>query len=224
MMKKLLMADSLNPVVEAAGDLFSMTNTRFHYAASAEELLKIHKVENADLIIADLDMPGMNGDELCSVIRKDNSLKKVSFAIVCDDDNADIERCRACKVNAYITRPVDKYDILRNIKKLLYVPERRDIRVILHVLIKGESDDNDFFANSHNISTSGILFDTKKVLKVGENIKCTFYIDTDQVAVEGLIVRYQEEPTKIYYYGMQFTKISPIALSMIEKYVQQNKN
>jgi CheY-like chemotaxis protein len=221
-MKKLLLTDSLKTIMETGSNALSWANIKISYASSAEEMLKIHRAENVDLIMTELDMPGLNGDEACSIIRKDDALKKVSFTIICDDSRSAIERCLECRANAYLTKPVDLYDIFRNVRKLMYVAERRDLRVLLHALVKGESAGNFFFANSHNISNSGILFDTNKVLKEGEKIKCSFYIDNNLISVEGVIVRLVREPSNLYYCGMQFTKLSPLAQTKIERFIQKN--
>jgi CheY-like chemotaxis protein len=221
-MKKLILTDSLKPIIEEESNTLSWTNIKMLYASSAEEMLKIHRAENVDLIITELDMQGMNGDEACSIIRKDDALKKVSFTIICGDSKSAIERCLDCRANAYLTKPVDPYDLFHNIRKLMYVAERKVLRANLQVFIEGEPSDNLFFAKTENISNAGILFETDEVLNIGEKIKCTFFIGMNPISTSGKVVRVERKASSQYFYGLQFTKLAPLAQTRIGQFIQKN--
>jgi DNA-binding response OmpR family regulator len=49
---------------------------------STEEILNLHDVKRADLIITDATLPLMGGAKLCSMIRCDAELKSVSIILV----------------------------------------------------------------------------------------------------------------------------------------------
>ncbi len=136
-MKKILITERLKQMVEKGEGIPAGRNFRIFSAASGEEIIDIHRKENLDLIMTDLDLPGINGDEASSIIRNDNSLKEVSIFIVCDDNKSSVSRCHTCSANAYTTRPINYEEVKRNIRKLLYIAKRKAFRVILHALIKG---------------------------------------------------------------------------------------
>lgn len=83
--KKVLIVESLKPLIEQEKNILSNRGLEILTAASGEEALAVHKNEQVDLIVARLDMPGMAGDSLCSLVRQDETLKKFrssSFAII----------------------------------------------------------------------------------------------------------------------------------------------
>jgi len=68
----------------------------------------IHKVatDRPDLIIADIGMPGMDGFELCSRLRRDAATKTIPFIFLTAKDQ-DTDRIKARKVGSddYLTKP-----------------------------------------------------------------------------------------------------------------------
>ncbi len=140
------------PTGEEHLDILSRETVSILTASSGNDILNIHNTENADLIIADLEMPEMNGDDVCDAIRNDDTTRKVSFVIVCDNDESAINRCRTSKANAYITRPIKVQELSEDIKKFLNISERRSVRIIFQVFVKGKFMDRFFFGRSENRS------------------------------------------------------------------------
>ncbi len=62
------------------------------------------------LILMDINLPGMDGKQLLEVIKKDEELKEIPVVMLtCSDADADISECYDKQVNWYITKPID-YD------------------------------------------------------------------------------------------------------------------
>ena len=149
--KKILIVDDLRPIVEAEKNILSRSGFSIFTATSGEEALKIHRAEKVDLIISDLNMPGMGGDELCSIIKRDDSLKNVSIIIICFNKKSEIEKCEACGANSFITKPIKPEELFRKVSGFLDAPEREGLRV----LAKGNTITCSFFLNSNQITTDG---------------------------------------------------------------------
>jgi DNA-binding response OmpR family regulator len=75
-------------------------------AATNEAALKIHREERVNLIITQLDMPGMPSEQLCSLIRDDANLRSVSMIMVCANTPEAIARSAQCRANAVLLQPV----------------------------------------------------------------------------------------------------------------------
>ena len=62
------------------------------------------------LILMDINLPGMDGKQLLDIIKKDEVLKEIPVVMLtCSDTDADISECYDKHVNWYITKPID-YD------------------------------------------------------------------------------------------------------------------
>jgi len=190
-------------------------------ASSGKDILNIHKTENADLIIADLEMPEINGDEVCDAIRNDDTTRKVSFIIICDNDESAINRCRTSKANTFITRPIKVRELSEDIIKYLDISERNSIRIIFQVFVKGKFMDRFFFGRSENISNSGILLSTDEAIEKSHNITCTFIVGEDLITVEGEVIRTIEDVPNRYRYGIRFININPFLKTKIDQFINQ---
>jgi two-component system, chemotaxis family, response regulator Rcp1 len=62
------------------------------------------------LILMDINLPGMDGKQLLNIIKSDEQLKEIPVVMLtCSDTDADISECYDKQVNWYITKPID-YD------------------------------------------------------------------------------------------------------------------
>lgn len=62
------------------------------------------------LILMDINLPGMDGKQLLEIIKQDDELKEIPVVMLtCSDKDADISDCYDKQVNWYITKPID-YD------------------------------------------------------------------------------------------------------------------
>ena len=60
------------------------------------------------LILMDINLPGMDGKQLLEIIKKDEELKEIPVVMLtCSDADADISECYDKHVNWYITKPID---------------------------------------------------------------------------------------------------------------------
>ena len=87
-MKKLLIVGNIQQFMATEKNILNRADIKIFTAQSGEKALEIHRTERVDLIITELDMPGISGDKLCSLIRKDEELKHVSIII-------SVYRCRS---------------------------------------------------------------------------------------------------------------------------------
>lgn len=123
-MKKILVTKNLMTILGKEKRLFNREDIKLFSAATAEDVLSIHRAEKVDIIVAELHAPGMKSEELCSAIRSDKVLSKVSMIILCPDNAADIEKSARCKANAVLTLPVDTAQLLESAAAPGYLLER----------------------------------------------------------------------------------------------------
>ncbi len=216
--------DNLRPFLEKEASILANRGLQLLTAASGEEAVSVHKSKKADLIVTALDMPGMRGDELCSLIRKDKELKNVSVIIICENKKTDIDRCARCGANTFITKPFDPSAFLDTVSRLIEIPKRSGVRVLIKVSVKGNLKSESFFCTSVNISTSGILLEMDRTLSKGELINCSFFVPgSENITVDCEVMRMVHASQGISQCGVKFLDLSRRDKSAIDAFVKKEK-
>lgn len=220
-MKKILIVDDLHAFIDKEKSILNRSDFSIFTATSSRDALELHRSQKMDLIIVDLDMPELNGDALCSLIRKDPLLQDVSVIIVGSGSEADLQRSRRCQANAFVTKPIRPVQLIEKVSELLDIPERKSYRVLLRVTVNGNSTSKPFFCSSQNISTSGILIETDKPLQKGDSISCSFFLPgAEKVSADAEIVRIADNGGGSFHYGARFLDLQPHYKAAIDSFVK----
>jgi DNA-binding response OmpR family regulator len=223
-MKKVLVAQEFHELLKHENSVLNRADFAVFTAASNDELLNVHRAEQVNLIITQLDMPGMPTEQFCSVIREEANLRAVSLIMVCGNNPAAIEKSSRCGANAVLLRPVHPLLLIITAQQLLEIASRDTCRVLLSANIEGRSRNDSFFCRSRNISATGILIETDRVLAEGAHLSLSFFLpDAKQVQASGKIVRTlaQTPGEKSNQYGLMFTEISPEAKQLLMEFVEK---
>ena len=149
-MKKILISDSLKQFVSGE-NILSRANIQLLTASSSQEILSMHRDVRADLIIIDVDMPGMPGDELCSLLRKEPEPNPVKVLIAVEPKETDIKRAEQCNANTYITKPINSALFFSKIASLLDIQTRKAYRMSVKVTVAGEMGNVKLTASTINM-------------------------------------------------------------------------
>jgi DNA-binding response OmpR family regulator len=218
-MKKIIITDTLRDFVQQNITLFDGQGYKPFFVKSGEEALEVHRNEKADLIIIEPDFPDLTCEEFCSAVRGEAALKRVSTLVVCSDKLSEIERCQRCGANDYI-QPLTPATFLRKTTRLLNISERTSYRVIVKVSVKTGSEAMHFFCTSQNMSRSGLLLETDKVLSKGDNVTCSFFLPNSvRIVTQGEVVRIVEKGEGSKEYGVKFVNMSPLVQSRIASFI-----
>jgi DNA-binding response OmpR family regulator len=224
-MKKILVAETLKTSMADDTGVLARNDIAITYASTAEEILSLHRADKADLIIVDLDTPESAGDRLCCMIRKENELRAVSIIVVCDCSEEVTKRCMAFGANAVVHKPAHPKELLEKIKELLDIRERKVVREIVKISVTVHSAGDFFFAVAKNLSASGLLFETNRVISKGSRVSCSFVLQ-HQIVAQGEIARVNRirgRSGDSFEYGVRFSNLNPAAESEIRDYFK-NRN
>lgn len=222
-MKKILIARPIRELLEQDNTFLRRTDIAVFTAASNDEALRIHRAERANLIITELDMPGMASEEFCSLIREIPDLRTASVIMVCADAPEEIERSMRCRANAVLLRPVHPLLLMVKAQQLLDIASRETLRVLLNVSVDGQARDDSFYCRTRNISATGMLIETEKRLEEGMRLSCVFYLpNAVKIRTPGKIVRAatQAPGDDEYQYGLVFTDLVPEVKQQLIDYVE----
>ena len=89
-------------------------------AFDGEEALKKIRSEKPDVIILDIMLPKLNGEEVCKDIRRDPVFGKIPVIMLTGKDT-DVDHIvgRVIGADIYITKPLDSKKLISAIKKVL---------------------------------------------------------------------------------------------------------
>jgi CheY-like chemotaxis protein len=187
-MKKIIIARSILHAIGSQNDLFGRGTLTVLPAGTSEEILDLHGVHRADVIITELNLPTMGGANLCSAIRSDQALRHVSIIMACERKE-EAAASGTIKANAFIALPVDQVEMFSTVAELLIIPQRKALRVLLNATVKGPKGQESFLAVCHNISISGMLLDTNYRLNAGDQFSCSFTVAHRELSLDCRVVR-----------------------------------
>jgi two-component system chemotaxis response regulator CheY len=97
-------------------------NAKIVEASDGVDALKKLSEGKFHLIIADINMPMMDGLKLLSIIRKDPQYNSVPVIIV-TTEGAEADRDKGMKLgaNAYLSKPIQTNDLVKTVKELLKI-------------------------------------------------------------------------------------------------------
>ena len=104
--KAILIVDDEDQIRDAFKRAFERVGYTTHAAESAEEALDMLKTHNIQVMYLDLELPGMNGLDLCRKIRKDQPIS-IIFAITGYASIFELRDCREAGFDDYFTKPVE---------------------------------------------------------------------------------------------------------------------
>ena len=86
------------------------------------EALEKVKQHNPDLILLDIMMPRMSGFQVCRKLKGDAATKDIQILMVTAlNELGDIEQASECGTDDFVSKPVNKFELLTRVKSLLRV-------------------------------------------------------------------------------------------------------
>jgi len=116
----ILLVDDNPRNLQVLGKLLLKEKYKIEFAVNGESTLEWLKNRQFDLILLDLNMPGMNGFEVCKRIRSDKEMYEIPIIFL----SAESEResiLKGFEVGAqdYVTKPFDSRELLARVKTQL---------------------------------------------------------------------------------------------------------
>lgn len=113
-----LLRSAIKKVVRLAG----IDDNRIHEAGNGQEALEILETVWLDLVLLDLNMPVMDGEQFAVELRKRPDLAGVSIVVVSTETNKDrLERMRELGVVSTLRKPFEPEDLCRIVTEIMGV-------------------------------------------------------------------------------------------------------
>jgi DNA-binding response OmpR family regulator len=125
MAKKILIVEDNIVILTMQKQIFEMEGYDIVTAQEGMDALKKIHQEHPDVVLLDVNIPGMNGFELCRQIKEDPDLQTIIVvmisAVYYSDEDA--KKGMAMGADAYFTKPYENEALQSKIKELI---EKRD--------------------------------------------------------------------------------------------------
>ncbi len=92
---------------------------KFISAATAEEGIEMVKAQRPDIVIMDVNLPGMDGFEALRILQQPDTCDIPVLALSADARESNIEKGLKAGFKAYLTKPIDIYVVADVIKRIL---------------------------------------------------------------------------------------------------------
>ena len=222
-MKKIVMVHDLYALLWQDTTFLNRDDIRVFVASTNDEALTLHQTEHVDLIVTKFDLPGLPTEEFCSLVRDGQALRTVSLIVTCTDNPDSIRASSRCRANAVLLEPVYTDMLVAKVQQLLSVAGRERLRVLLTAQVESRIDSDSFLCRTLNVSVSGMLVETDRLLSVGTSLACQFSLpNAKKIRAACRVVRSVElTPGEEYQYGLIFADISESDRQTVDEYVRE---
>ena len=222
---KILLVDDMRNFLDLEVSFLRRSDVKILTALDGVEALKIAKAEKPDLILLDIEMPRMNGIEVCRIIKNDPSLKHIPVVMVTSTNR--YEEAMNAGADDFWRKPIFEEDFLNGIKKFVPIKERKDIRVPIGLQVDyrvGESKNKVVQAFTANISRGGLFLITRDTLPVGSTIEMEIHLPDKKINAKGEVVREVKEEEEGYYtsgMGIKIIDMSKEDREVYERFIEE---
>ncbi len=118
--KKILIIDDTELMVKYITDILEEADYEVVHAHNGTEGLQKVREEKPDLVLLDVVMPGMNGFEVCKILRDDESNNLMPIIMLTAQDNED-DKLAGLELGAddYIIKPFNHRELLSRVRNTL---------------------------------------------------------------------------------------------------------
>ncbi|MBU5317115.1 response regulator transcription factor [Clostridium bornimense] len=154
--EKILIVDDEEHIVELIKFNLEANGYRTITASNGLEALELAKNEKPDLILLDIMLPGLNGNDVCKEIRKDIEIATIPIIMI-TAKGEELDRILGLELGAddYVTKPFSVRELMARVKAVL----RRT---------KVES-----VSDTYSFGNVSIDFNKHEVIKNGEKVDLT---------------------------------------------------
>lgn len=127
-------------------------------AENGAEALEIAHREAPDVIVTDLSMPQMRGDQLCMRVKADPDLCRIPVIIVTGrDEGEEHELAVRAGADDVLEKPVNRVSLIQAVNHFLRLAMRGLVRVPLETDVRMALDHTETWGRSLNVSRGGMF-------------------------------------------------------------------
>jgi uncharacterized protein (TIGR02266 family) len=208
------------------GALFLARTARVLTANNGFEGLDVARRARPHVVVADLDMPCMGGEELCRRIKADSDLRDTPVILVTTDDRGE-ERARAVRAGAddVIEKPISRIALIQAVNRFLRGPRVRGLaRVPIEAPVRIVAPPEDVWGVARNLSRGGIFVEAASPIPPATEVALEFQLPESPHAIAPtaqVIWRREHAADSPDGMGLQFLALDRESAASIDAFVYE---
>ncbi len=120
--KEILVVDDKAQNAELLEAYLLSLNANIRIASDGIEALEMVAQQKPDIVLLDIMMPRMSGFEVCQKLKASDDTKNIPVVLVTAlNEMGDIERGVDCGADDFLSKPINKLELITRVKSLLKV-------------------------------------------------------------------------------------------------------
>lgn len=121
MTKKILITEDEEDTLELLSEIFGdLGDYEILCARDGEEALRITRVDNPDIILLDIQLPKLNGYEVCKLMKSDPTMSQTKVLMISGmAQNSDLHKAQEAGADGYIVKPFSSIELVKEVEELL---------------------------------------------------------------------------------------------------------
>jgi len=192
--------------------------------SAADALAELPQL-NPDLILLDLYMPQLDGDEFCRRLRADERWQRLPVIMVtAGGKEEEIRRCLDAGCDDYLTKPVNKVELLEKVDRLLGgLRHRTAERTAASLRVRLQQKEQSLVATVEDVSRNGIYVRSRSELAVDSLVEIFLELPTaEQLKILGKVKRVKQGPEAGM--GIYFIHPEPQGIAALEQFVREQQS
>ena len=127
MNEKILIVDDNNLNIRLLTDILKDENFTVFSADNGLPVLEMTRRIQPDVILLDIMMPGLDGFEVCKLLKSDQEVKDIPVIMVtAKTEGSDIKNALELGAFDYIKKPIDEIEVIARVQSALRLKEHQD--------------------------------------------------------------------------------------------------
>lgn len=119
-MKKILIIEDDKDIARGIAEWLELKNFSVVSTNNGKSGIKEARSHDCSLILLDIKLPGINGFEVCKILKQDSKTAQIPIIIFTSLDSVDdVEAAFEAGANDYLTKPFEFERLFMKIKKLI---------------------------------------------------------------------------------------------------------
>jgi CheY-like chemotaxis protein len=208
---KVLLADDVKLELEIEKTFFQRSGFLVITAADGPKALAIALTQKPDLVILDQVMPGLNGTDVCKLLKARPDTAKIPVVITSALSTPDIvEVCRQAGADEFVSKAEGREALMETAARILDVPHRRTTRITVFYSTPDVVGAKESLGKGVELSEGVIGLETTKRYEPGSFLQLRFMLQGERAEhIAGArVLRVMERADQSYLHTLEFTDLT----------------